>query len=725
MAVLWYDLFSFRNRIVLMRKTLVLGQFWPSERSKKEEERIEMTKIINTFALACVLGVIACGGDIEQNVTLDATCGVAGEGSDRDSDPVATTPSVGGASATVVPSAGGAVANGGEASVAGQTSEPEEGVGGATIVVGVGGASLGVGGSEEVAGATGVGGATEVGGETGVAGATGVGGETGIGGSVGEGGTTGVGGSTTVACEPELRVEYLTHTSETVRPGADDVSTLTVRLTATCETMNVERLDLHVSAVDDTSYSELYYRRNGIENFADIKLVDDASGTVVAGPEYARLYTANEPAHVTFSDPFTLLADTPRTLTVKLDVSEDFRAPTLMTKYTMMFNGIVGSLNVPITTRYADDFPFVSQPDQTWPSFVVDVPAPVLVASLTASTPASQIVTPGMDPVVVSEYVVRNEGALAGEIDWIILEQSLETGSLNDCSRVDLMVDGVACGGVDPATSEVIYPECPTEIQPTGGRVLHLLCTPADPAVGATDHPMSGDVFSVGIWQIVSETVVGRVEEGEPSAMVLRKSAPVLSTVSLPTGDLVNGDIDLFSFKVTPIDGPVALKGLTLRVDTTGDVIVQNFRLRKGTEDMADVSLATPGAAWGTGNRIGGEINSARLLVSFTGEEIFGATDVEVVYTVHADAINVGSGSTVSSHFSIEEIDQETVVTGSISQKPPFYIGIGDSSDPQYLTWSDLSSLDHSPVLGESSSDWTNGLLVRYETAVYVLEYRE
>lgn len=199
----------------------------------------------------------------------------------------------------------------------------------------------------------------------------------------------------------------------------------------------------------------------------------------------------------------------------------------------------------------------------------IDVPVPMLVASLTASTPESRIVVPGVDPVIISEYVVMNEGDAIGNIDSVTIRQPLETGSISDCARIDVIVDDVVCNSVIPSgvAQDILISvssDCPTEIRPTGSRVLRLLCTPADPSTEGTEHPMSGDAFRIKVSSITSQGILGRVEGGEPNTVVLRKSAPIIEWIQ-PTEVLHEGVMNtIATLRISAQGGPVGLQQIEL-----------------------------------------------------------------------------------------------------------------------------------------------------------------
>jgi hypothetical protein len=194
---------------------------------------------------------------------------------------------------------------------------------------------------------------------------------------------------------------------------------------------------------------------------------------------------------------------------------------------------------------------------------------------------------------------------------------------------------------------------------------------------------------------------------------------------SVQTTTLSNGNVDLIKFQVAADSaGTVALKQVAFNVAINGTVTLTNFRVRKGSSDMALADVAfTDGAG---GDLETGSISANGMaILSFTNQEpISGSGNV---YTIYATVSNAGPGESVALSFYRDPL--VPVVTGYLVNSSA--IGAmpnsadvynidtsvapsGAATDPGTFLWSDESDTPHSSAVGTSggSRDWTNDVYV-------------
>jgi len=222
------------------------------------------------------------------------------------------------------------------------------------------------------------------------------------------------------------------------------------------------------------------------------------------------------------------------------------------------------------------------------------------------------------------------------------------------------------------------------------------------------------------------------------NAFVLRKTKPVVTRQALSTTTLTAGlDMDLYKFQVSADSaGSVALKKLVFnwsKGDSNASFNMQNFRLRKGSTDIAqaDISITSPtGTNYYTGGPAAGEL-TGKIVVTFTNEETIAGSGN--VYTLHATVNGtVDSGDS----FSLNFYRDNTVTapqTGYLTNNA-FGGVVGPNIDTSAaadgtadaigtFVWSDNSEVPHSYASGTAggSSDWTQDLYVEDLTQQSVL----
>jgi hypothetical protein len=227
---------------------------------------------------------------------------------------------------------------------------------------------------------------------------------------------------------------------------------------------------------------------------------------------------------------------------------------------------------------------------------------------------------------------------------------------------------------------------------------------------------------------------------GAGNIQITRKSKPTVTKQSLSSTTLANIDQDLMKFQVAAdAQGSVAVKQIAFSVSKTSGLTLSNFRVRKGSTDMAlgDFAVSYTSTTGGVTDIEAGSMatnqNSGYIIVSFTNEEtVVGSGNV---YTLHATVSGAVSGQNVSLSFlrdsssrlitgylrsnvmhggiasstSIFVVDPSTAPTSTESQ-----IELGATHATGTFLWADNSEVPHSSAVGSSggSRDWTNDVYI-------------
>lgn len=188
--------------------------------------------------------------------------------------------------------------------------------------------------------------------------------------------------------------------------------------------------------------------------------------------------------------------------------------------------------------------------------------------------------------------------------------------------------------------------------------------------------------------------------------VVLRKSQPRIEVVPIVGATLTNGNQPLFRFKVTAVDGDVALKKFIFTHASSGGISLSNPTVREvGGTDIASASST---------------LATSLSHVSFTDEERvlsgqsrtfeFRATVAGADATGDNITTNIASDSaTVTGDLGTQAADQNID-----DQDGTNAVGNGSNlADAAFnFTWSDISAVPHNDD-DDGSDDWTNGRHVR------------
>ncbi len=209
-----------------------------------------------------------------------------------------------------------------------------------------------------------------------------------------------------------------------------------------------------------------------------------------------------------------------------------------------------------------------------------------------------------------------------------------------------------------------------------------------------------------------SSTVLTALPGGDLTGndKIVRKTAPTVSLITLPSTFLVNGEVVAMRFNVAANgSADVSLKSLTVGVQKdanvglapTGDSEHTTIRLGGDATNLAGQSAATADCAAAAGS-------TCTIRTLFNDEEVI-AAGTSRTYDVR---LNVLGTLATSNSVSSQLLDDGVVLTGTLT---------ADSTSDQAsvagtavnFAWSDNSIIPHSATIGSSSADWISGRYVK------------
>lgn len=213
---------------------------------------------------------------------------------------------------------------------------------------------------------------------------------------------------------------------------------------------------------------------------------------------------------------------------------------------------------------------------------------------------------------------------------------------------------------------------------------------------------------------------------------MIRKSKPIIAKMNLPTNTLYNGDMPIYKWSVgADSAGPIAIKQIMFRIDTSANVKLSSFRLYRGSTLMSTQDYSIVDAQTGT-NLVTSPsaVSGVDIIptISFTNEEqITGSGNI---YSLHATLSYTGIGNIVTTSFyrsiggaiMTGKLTNESDIDGEFMTNPQIYNVRASSSDTTLGTfvWSDNSELPHNSTVS-GSADWTNHVYVNDLTQSTVL----
>ncbi len=258
------------------------------------------------------------------------------------------------------------------------------------------------------------------------------------------------------------------------------------------------------------------------------------------------------------------------------------------------------------------------------------------------------------------------------------------------------------------------------------------LGTGANLQTGNWDANYSGKFNVRAVGQASGDLVYATGVSTVGNNFVIRKSKPTVTRQSLSTTTLANGSSqDLYRMQISADSaGSIAVKKLSFDFSKTGSTSLTNFRVRKGSTDMALADYAITDHL-GNGieaGSIAAAATSGRIIVSFTNEEtITGSGNVYTIYatpagSVGGDTVSIAPTRNTAGTVVTGYLDDEAVVGTSLTNAPHSMFGPnldtatspdGTADSAGTFVWSDLSEVPHSFAgAGAGSFDWTNDVYV-------------
>lgn len=304
---------------------------------------------------------------------------------------------------------------------------------------------------------------------------------------------------------------------------------------------------------------------------------------------------------------------------------------------------------------------------------------------------------------------------------------------------------------IDMTSNRIVVPKDGSVDFQLWGKLANVVSSST--VSGSSNAPRSGNLLSLGIASNITSgdwdsTYAGQLNvraNGAASGdrlfaatttanntgnqFVLRKTKPVVTRQALSTTTLTAGlDMDLYRFQVSADSaGSVAVKKIVFnwsKGDGNDSFTMQNFRLRKGSTDIAAADIAITDETGAVNYYTGGPAattTAGQIVIVFNNEETISGSGN--VYTLHATVSGtVDSGDSFSLNFRRESVG--TPVTGYLVndafggiRAPSIDTDVapeGTADAEGTFVWSDLSEVPHSPAFGSAggSRDWTNDLYV-------------
>lgn len=195
--------------------------------------------------------------------------------------------------------------------------------------------------------------------------------------------------------------------------------------------------------------------------------------------------------------------------------------------------------------------------------------------------------------------------------------------------------------------------------------------------------------------------------------MVLRKSKPTVTVLSVPTTLSSGVQKDLIKFQVSAdAAGDVAWKQIVFTISTTTNVsTLTGFKLYRGGTDITTASVSTTSA-------FDSAADTYTLTLKEGYEEVVSGSGVTYTLSATPTLTSPASGDSITTKIR-EEASETTVKTAAFNRSGPYLAGESDTTDSSFV-WSDLS-VPGSPAYG--NGDWTNGVFVKDLTTSSALVY--
>ncbi len=198
------------------------------------------------------------------------------------------------------------------------------------------------------------------------------------------------------------------------------------------------------------------------------------------------------------------------------------------------------------------------------------------------------------------------------------------------------------------------------------------------------------------------------------NTMVLRKSKPTVTVLSVPSTLSSGVQKDLIKFQVSAdVAGDVAWKQIIFTVSTTSHVTgLASFKLYRGASDITTDSVSSTLSSYN-----GAGVYT--LTLKDGKEEVVSGSGVTYTLSATPTLTSPASGDSLTTKIR-EEAAATTVVTNTFEASAASAVITGQTAVNSSFVWSDLS-IPGSPAVG--NADWTNGVYVKDLTTQSALVY--
>ncbi len=342
--------------------------------------------------------------------------------------------------------------------------------------------------------------------------------------------------------------------------------------------------------------------------------------------------------------------------------------------------------------------------------------------ALASDSPTAKLLAAGTT-VTVGAFRFLATSTEDVELDYLLLTQTTDTASssFRDVDQIwfeDVAGTEIAGTRMSPTSTKpyVNFGENAfvVPVSATNGKVLYLkakLAAIGTGSNGTSGHDLSyriataGDVVAKG-----DQTGSGSVEFLGSTAptfatSTIYKSYPVFTRVAVDSNKLANGTRDLFKYRVTAVNGDVALNGFTFDIaTTTASVAVSSCYLYDTTDASNELQVNEDGGcAASPGNSTVFQTvgHAGNWDTSYTADEITVSVNTPRTFVLRGNVTGAASGASISTGMAGDAAANSLAFNNR------------DASDVDTLVhddfiWSDMSASGHTI----STNDWTNGYLV-------------
>ena len=536
-------------------------------------------------------------------------------------------------------------------------------------------------------------------------------------------------------------------TGLTVVKGATEVEGVGVNLTAgDASAINVKQLQVRVY-VDDTSKVFLTANEDTSPKGEIIKVSLWDDNTKLGEKSLTNTTATPDYGLTTFDGlDIDITAGATKKLVVKFDVSSESEARWVAVAIPESGYSAYDSDDNSITTSGIGDVNSVSgsvEPDR----YTIVTTAGSLAIVQDNSTPVSAIILAGTSDVVMSKIKFS-----ATREDWTVQELTVgleTTGNEGSISEISISYDSAGStvtteGQLSSGTSR--FTGMNWLIPQDTEAVLTIMATfdDMDPNIATTGREFilgvecdtADNCKAVGGSQTIYGDTGSELSDADGTAMYLRKSRPIVSSVTLPSTVLIPGTNVVNKFNVTANSaGEINLKKLSwdITIGDAGSTVLDftDWRLYKDGSGTAIAGIWANATTTSSSGVIPmDETDSDTILEFEPTDEISisaGTTALFTLKTVAADVVKDTASISVSLYDSNDVDGTTDDLTGYLANHASQLVQI-DNGTTEYLVdflWSDRArGINHEDAYEQTSYlDWTNSYLINLPTDTYSLSY--